>query len=250
MTPNPMKNQAFRPQNPQSGNVFFVIFLGIALFAALTLVVSKTMRSGVTNITTEQAKLAAGEMIAYGQQLRDTVKNLMITNGCSDTEITFEGATYYSKGVGYGNVTAPTSKKCHVFDTAGGNMKFITPAQTSVGNRVSLFIGVHCYAGQGTGPSPCPATAKELEFNVAMIPRTLCIEINRIAGIGVAGAEPPQDNYSATTGLGKFQGVYQSADNDNFWVQIGASGKSFGCYQDDTGSWSGQYIFYYILLAR
>jgi hypothetical protein len=243
-----MKNQAFSHQNPQAGNVFFVILLGIVLFAALSYAMSGSMRSGTSQLSQEKAKIAAQEMVAYGMKMSNTVKELIISNGCTDTKISFDGATYYSQGTGYTNASSPSSKKCHVFDKAGGNMRLITPGKTA-NQSYSLIVGVHCYEGQGTGTSPCPNTAKELEYAVIDIPREVCIEINKIAQIGVAGAEPPSDNFSANAG-GKFVGTYEPTDNSAFIVYIGASGKEFSCYMDDTGTYAGKYIFSYILLPR
>ncbi len=249
MTRKSKENQAKRNYNPQRGNAFFIILLGIVLFAALSYAVTQSMRGGMSQITQEQAKFAAREMIEYGQKLRDTVKELMITNGCTDTQITFEGATYYFEGSGYTNATAPTSKICHVFDAAGGNMKFITPMQNVTSATFSMIIGEHCYEGVGTGPSPCPAASKELEFNVVNIPLSVCQEINKIAAIGAIGADPPLDDYNANT-ANKFVGTYSATDAASNNIIIGASGKNFGCYQDNAGTHQDQYIFYYILLAR
>lgn len=256
MTPNPMKNQAFHRQNPQGGNVMFVILIGILLFAALSYAMSQNMRGNANMVTGEKARIAAQEIITYGGQLRNAVKDLIISNGCTDTQITFEGATYYTSmpnNAGYVNASAPTSNKCHVFDAAGGAMRAVTPVSDVNLNSFITFDGQHCYEGHGTGTSPCPNTAKELVFNVVDIPLSLCIEINKIAGIGTAGANPPTENfnYSTTTGSGPFRGIYETTDSAATIISgIGASGKNFGCYTDNSGDFDTKHIFFYILSAR
>ncbi len=244
-----MKNQAQHINNPQSGNVLVIILIGIVLFAALSFVVAQSMRANVHQVTAEKQKLAAQDIIAYGDKLRGAVKDIIIANGCTDTQITFEGATYHASGSGYVNATAPVSQKCHVFSSSGGGLKLVTPAQDVLTSATMLFVGRHCYEGVGTGPTPCPDTAKELEFNLVDMPQDLCIAINTMAGIGTAGAAPPSENYNADTS-NKFTGVYDATDTAASYVSIGAAGKNFGCYQDNAGTYSGKYIFYYILLAR
>lgn len=244
-----MKNQAQRNKNPQSGNVFLVILVGIVLFAALGFVVSQSMRSNVNDISAERVRLAAQDMISYGDKLRGGLKDMIITNGCSDTEITFEGATYHSQGAGYVNPSAPASQKCHLFNASGGGLKLLTPGNDTLAASTLLFIGQHCYEGMGTGPAPCPDTSKELEFNMVDIPLELCIAINKFADIGAPGATPPAENYNADTS-NKFTGTYDTTDTASSYVTIGAAGKNFGCYQDNAGTYAGKYIFYYILLAR
>lgn len=77
--------------NDQSGNVLFYILIAVALFGALGFAVSGMLRSGNdTSLSSEQAKLAASEIIDYGRKLKQAVKYHQISFGCGDEDISFE----------------------------------------------------------------------------------------------------------------------------------------------------------------
>lgn len=242
-----MKNQVSRRHNPQSGNIFFWIFIMIVLFGALSWAMSQGSRSGSNTISSENAKLAAAEILDVGKKMRDAVQQLRI-NGCSDTEISFEGEP--STGYNYVNPLSP-GPQCRVFHPNGAGFSTSKP---SVGRVGWAMIGVHCYEGLGSS-NICDPTTTELELNLIDIPDQVCIEINKIAGIGVAGAAPPLENYTNWInqwGIGSpFIGTYTGVNNVTWKIEgIGASGKTFGCYEDALGSSAGENIFYYILIAR
>ena len=172
-------------------------------------------------------------------------------SGCPDTQISFEGEP--TAGYDYVNPNAPTNKACHVFDSAGAGLRWSNPPKSFNPNQGWIIQASHCYEGVGSGPpsTTCPDTSKDLELNLVDISLGLCQKINEEAGIGVAGAAPPSENWNSSGNASAFKGVYNTGNvAANIIEGIGASGKMFGCYMDNTGSYADKYIFYYILIAR
>ena len=240
-----MKNQGRTRLHQQAGSALILVFVMIGLFAALSFAYVQSSRTGASQLTNQQARLAATEIIQLGQNMKQVVQTLRI-NGCKDTEISFEGEP--TTGFNYTNPQSP-GVECEVFDFNGGALQW---NKSSIDEGIWMIIGIHCYEGIGSTAACSPDTT-ELELNLIDIPDSVCIEINRVAGIGVPGAAPPQENYNATTTsiLFYFSGIYNGTNNVNGNLQgIGASGKHYGCYKDNVGALLGKNIFYYILIAR
>lgn len=251
MAQNPMKNQASRRVDTQAGNVFFLIFLFVALFAALSYTMLQSGRSTSASLSSEKARLVATEMLDYGAKMRDAVRLMMVQNDCSDTMISFDGSGFVTPTIyDYENPNAPDDESCHVFKPNGGNMKWVSFFKDIPGAHMK-FSAFHCYAGVGTGGTSgdCDETTKDLQLNYIEVPESVCIEINRIAGIGAPGALPPSENWQAGNALA-FTGVYPPEGTTGNIINIGAGGKLFGCYRDNAGQYLDKYAFYYTLIAR
>ena len=241
----PMKNQASRPNNPQSGSIFIWIFVMIALFGALSFAMMQSGRQGMSNLTSEKAKLLTTEILAQAETMGNTVRQLRI-NGCTDTQINFVGEP--TTGWNYANTTSPPSY-CSVFTPSAGALKW---GKSPVDSATWQIMGIHCYEALGS-TGTCSAITSELELNLIDIPDQLCIEINKAAGIGLPNAPPPLENYNANLGApaNLFRGTFQGSSSSTGRIEnIGASGKRYGCYKDNTGSLIGSNIFFYILIAR
>lgn len=105
-------------RSTQSGNIFFYIFLGIVLFAALGYAVSQNTLNP-KSLSKEKTNLMANEIIDYSNKVADAISTLRL-RGCKTTEISFENSTV----TGYTNASAPSDKRCHVFDPAGGGINW------------------------------------------------------------------------------------------------------------------------------
>lgn len=114
----------------ERGNVLFLILIAVALFAALSYVVTQSTRSGSGSIDREAAQLAAADAASYLGEIRRAVATLLI-RGCQEGQITFEESGFrggangpYAGGVEMlpagANPNAPTDKRCHIFHPNGG----------------------------------------------------------------------------------------------------------------------------------
>ncbi len=172
------KNQGFTPITPpnkQAGSAIVLIFVMIALFGALSFTVSKSMRGGGGKIDTEQAQLAAAEILSYARSVRSAVQELQI-NGCSDTEISFENSVVG----GYVNPNAPTDKSCHVFDSNGGGLQYRAPDNKwqdpskvgDTGYSEIYFVSTNIVTNLGEGSND------DLLLQVNWLKKSVCEEIN------------------------------------------------------------------------
>ncbi len=108
--------------NSQSGNVFFIVLLGVVLFAALVFVVSRSMRSEATaGMSKRQSELAAVDILSYGQKLEHAVGKLL-QRGVSENDIDFTNIPV----AGYDHVPPGTAEKM-VFQISGGGVSWQSP---------------------------------------------------------------------------------------------------------------------------
>src|SRR5690606_22636311 len=97
----------------QSGNAFMMVLIGIVLFAALAFTFTRSGRQGISNVSTQEASLIAGDVISYGQAIERGV-NRMRMKGVSESDLDFVGAN----GL-YDNASC-NEDKCQVFNAKGG----------------------------------------------------------------------------------------------------------------------------------
>ena len=215
----------------ESGNAIFIILIAIVLFAALGGAITYSSRSAGGDISKEEARVLATEVISYSNDLASTVARLRL-NGCTPTEMNFEN-DFIS---GYSNGSSPTNETCHVFRANGGGLKYRDDYDMT-------FTGSYVITNIGTGE-----TDLILDLRIG---RDLCEAINDLLGINNSGPEgPPTDKLSAGV---KFQGDYtiaSTASSNQRTENAELVGKSSGC-RTNSGSGSGAIFMYHrILLAR
>lgn len=193
----------------------------IALLAMLTALVNRGTRTGQGMIGTEQARLAATEIMAYANNVANTVRQLRI-NGCSDTQISFESA---ATGTQYDNTSAPADNSCDVFHPNGGGMRHITfPENYSKGTaglaaifkNIYFISGYDCLSNVGTGGDAATCwnngTNDDTELIIAAvdIKDEICLEINKRAGIDFVPQHPSWNGNFLSRAQPQFKGVYGS----------------------------------------
>lgn len=108
----------------QKGNILFLILIAVALFAALSYAVTGSSRNSGSSIQRDKAKLIASHFLQYGAQLENAVNRLMLINGCSDKQLSFERSPFDGSDGAFYNANAPSDYRCHVFHVNGGNQKY------------------------------------------------------------------------------------------------------------------------------
>lgn len=231
------------PQNKdlsnQSGNIFMIILIGVMLFAALLYTFSRSLQTGNSSISAQQAEIAAQEILNYARMLDNAVSRVR-QYGCSENEISFENDEVESK---YINLSAPSDNSCHIFKQNGGGIEW---QETPYGD---IFIDDgNCITDVGRGTS-CTSADAELLLYVADIDAPICLEINNRVNNIDKNTPPSSVDFDINLIDDGFEGAF------NAGTPIILTGETIdtyatGCGQDSSGTTSGQYIFYHTLIAR
>lgn len=188
----------------ESGNVFIIILAGIALFAALVFTFTSSSKKGTGNLSKQQAKIAAQEILSYSRLVEQAVDRVR-RNGCSENEISFENDTV----TGYENTNAPTDNSCHIFENEGGRLEwqnvvtnYLDPSRSSeVAYNEWRYTGRSVFVGQGS-------INTDLILYLGWLQRSICIELNNLLEIENPLNTPPIEpqGFANTEFIGSFVG--------------------------------------------
>lgn len=219
-----------------SGNVFFLILLGVALFGALTYTFSRGLRQGGESVSGREAEIAVSDMLAYAQKVERGVQRVL-QKRFSETEVSFDHGTVA------GSNAACAQERCKVFSPEGGAASWMAPPPGA--NDGSDWIVNAANTVKGVGCDTADAGCTDMLLILPMVDDTICLEINeRIGNTNPAGA-PPADADSSIDLTALFGGSFAHADE--LEVTGGhLDGKNAGCFAVGAGN----YYFYYTLLAR
>lgn len=216
----------------QRGNVVIYILVAVALFGALAYVFMRGAKSGQGNLTTQQAKLVAQELISYAGLLERAVDRVR-TRGCSEEEISFQAAG----NAGYVNPDAPPEFNCHIFQASGGAM---TSWQTFDSMAGTPYVtATHTVNGTET-------TDGDLVFFYDQVPVEVCNEINKQLDIDLLGGLPADDTELTYT---TFTGSYTAAAEVVNDGDVKIEDRNSGCYHA-TDAAMDYNVFYSLLLDR
>lgn len=229
----------------QSGSAIVLILIAVAMFAALSYAVFQGGRLSGTQLASDQARLAAQEIIAYGDALAKTVQTLKL-RGCADTQYNFANTLWTLSGVpihGVGHNPSAVSG-CGAFVTGEGNMQVKTFSQSyfdaaSAGGADlgSSRIGLMPLMGIGT------ADSLDMVLTVPRLKKEVCLSINKILGVDDVNGNPPE--YTLTTYF-DYAGVVSGTYAANADVNGKLSGKTAFCALGTAGN----YKFNRVLIAR
>ncbi len=219
----------------ESGNALFLILIAVALFAALSYAITQS-GSGGGSVDREQEMLAAAQIIQYVGAIEQTITRLRLVNGCSDTEISFENSTVS----GYVNPNAPIDKSCHIFDPAGGGMRYVKPNNLWLDKSESAsrnfgdywFTGTNRYRGVGTDAgNDTQPNARELVVYLNWLTKPICMAINRALNYPMTTGEPPLASGTRWDGAWqKWVGVYGPEYSYNVIPNGVSPGYLSGCW--------------------
>lgn len=114
----------------ERGSSFLIILLAVALFAALTYAIAKSS-NGAKNLSQEQVRLLASEIIDSGSRFSETISRLKLA-GVAESDISFEYNGNYVNA-------ACTTSECKVFDFDGGGLEWDTAPTGSTGGDDWIF---------------------------------------------------------------------------------------------------------------
>lgn len=218
------------------GNVLFLILIAVVLFAALSYAVTQSSRG--TGKINELGLIDSATVFSSNASIETAINRLKIL-GCSDTELSF---WHDSNGDGtedgsdsYYNASAPSSKKCHIYDASGGGVTYQTPSSIYGAPQSGASMGYRITGSLGY--SNTLSADPDLSIQTNNVNEDFCRQVNVANGYG---------NTLTPTGTGgacyagAFTGTYTNAPcSDN---QV--SGNEFCTTQ------YGDYVYYKLLISR
>jgi hypothetical protein len=243
--PKMLKNQGITASKDtlERGSAIVWILVMVALFAALTYAVSQGSRSGSSQLTEQQAQLAATEILDYARNIKNAVHQLQI-DGCDETEVSFENPVVS----GYTNPNSPTNKSCDVFNVNGGGLIYQAPGEDWLDNS---FSSNSAYKKWGWGANynieGSGTTATDLRIVINFLKENICIAINDKLSILNPSDKPPIDTNSNVGS--EFVGIYATTPANNIGDDGGHNlpGKQAFCR---IGNTPNNYQFNQVLIAR
>lgn len=192
----------FTPRNDggaESGNAVLMILLGVALFGALSYTFMRGSQSGQGNLTSNQAKLAAQEILDYSQTI-DRAVNKLLQKGCSEIELNFAG---FSPNIS-SNPNAPPDGHCDIFTSSGANVAYKLFPESYFNPRTAsthLRIREPVLPGIGT-------TKSDLTLAIPFFSTEICMKINELVGVQNLPTSPPLiDGQPGSNWVGIFNNV-------------------------------------------
>lgn len=233
----------------QAGNAIIIILIAVFLFGALAATFMRGSRTGQGNLTAQQAKLVAQEIMMYGTQL-EKATNKIRQNNCSENQINLNNTTE----AGYTNPDAPSDGSCDLFSANGGNVSWLTPPNGSNDGSPYHFVGgpvIHTRDGRN---STYDAANAELVMYLADVNAAVCSALN--TNLGITGIPVDQNDVPS---FPKFTGTFTAEENVMGLLGsqpspciaapgTGLCGRNAGCFQEENGG--QRYLYYHIILSR
>lgn len=235
----------------EKGNVLFLILIAVALFAALSYVVTQSTRSGGGSTEREKNILSSAQMTQYPTALRTAVIRQVLGG------VAVEGILFNAPG------SFGASTNLEVFHPSGGGATYQqAPADLSAGGNTTLSWSYNAeFDVPGVGIDG--AGGNDLIAFLPGVSSGICRQVNEELGIIVsgctAGATFPSSvpmvanattalvNTNMATGY-----VFPVTDRPNLTGPVGCTTvfdrQASGCFAENTPS--TRFTFYSVLLER
>ena len=242
----------------ESGNAFFIVMVGVVLFAALMFTFSRGARQGGDNLSETQTDIAASDLISAAQRYERAISRLRL-KGCSENQISFDDHNdmiHQTDGAPYNhaNANSPGDFSCHVFRPEGGNL---TPYQLPVDYAVdeslpcatcvhprSLYFTTAIVSGHGQDSG---SAGSELVMWSGRVKKNVCLAINDKLGVANPGGNPPVDDWNCNADQ-PFTGSFEDCTDAIGDEAPDLAGRDSFCVAYDNSGWT--YIFMTVLIAR
>ena len=223
----------------QTGSSLLIILIVVALFAALSYVISQQRESG-KSLSNERTRLLASDVVDMGNKLSDSVARLRLRQ-IPNTKISFENSVVS----GYTNA-ACTTDTCKVFAFDGGGRDWETPTPDINSGKEWGFTSDWDIKNIGSDASDLVAFLPNVTLDI-------CNRINILIGLYATGGSP---TVIAAATANKFTGAYAGAPVSITGAQI--DGEKSACIEISAPAgtafvgtpYSTDYVFYQVLEAR
>lgn len=241
-----------------SGSALHILLLAIVLFAAVSAVVTQSGKGGSDILRPEKAKLAAGELINYANQLSQAVRKVMLVNDCTDSQISFERAPFDGSDLSYRNTQAPLDKRCHIFNQNGGGVAFRLPPEAALDKSrndqtdYGAFIITGNTSVKNLGSDCASSACNELVLFLPHINAETCKEINRKTGLSNYQTAIIDDNFVGVQYFRSSTTLYRYNADSEIYDSAGEVlvGRKFACIDSNHNPGGSGVHFYAVLLAR
>lgn len=226
----------------QSGNVFFIILIGIVMFAALMFTFSRGVRQSTEGMSGREAELAASDIVTYGQKVQRGVDRIL-ARGISEADLSFANDV----DLNYVNPDCSGNNACLVFHPEGGAVKWQNPPNNVNYTSASYFIGPNRVSSADGTTKDVGTNARDL---VIMLPvdAAVCDAVNAITSKQTVWANGSTANIST-----EFIGNYDAAAGTGISKANDAIQPTTGCFCHGTlpcDPSTEQLYYYHVLLAR
>ena len=237
------------------GNVLFIVLIGVALLAALTMAISDSERYTDT-MDAEDIKVQLQEIYDYAHEIENAISFVLLHNNCEISQLNFDHPDLlnYNTTNYYLNPNSPTDGTCDIFDASGGGVEYREPPQMSQDQGGYEYGVMSRFPIEAIGSS-----ASDLILHT-LLPEDACIRLNNTQGVSNPSSEPPVMSdfnadiipYITTRSFPSSAGW--SDEGFSTGVTLGSSsfvpeveGHKTFCVKEDE---NGLYHFFYVLLAR
>lgn len=247
----------------ESGSALWFILIAIALLVALTVAITRTSETTEQNGERERDRIEASDILRQGKSLEQAVQKLRDSGNVSENDISFANpivAGYDNHNCG-DKTSSSDDNPCMLYNAEGAGLTYTPPLSDWLDQTQSaqplygqwFFHATACVPGIGTAQTGCHADNSTTAL-IAVLPwiqQSLCIEINRLAGVANLSnpTRPPVLTGDAfAPSRDKFTGTYTAS------AELASPGGEFvgkqaGCFAGATNP-TGGYHFYQVLIQR
>lgn len=236
----------------QSGNVVIMILVAIALFGALAYTFMRGSQQGQGNLTGNQARVAAQEILNYNVSLERGVQKLL-SRGCSENELGFGNTVFTTHGgtamyTDTHNSNRPSSGQCDVFKSSGAGLVAQTISVSAQQPWPAITNGNTAVGSAVFTSTRIPEVGNNLRSDLFVIwnnvTPSVCKAYNTIANISNSSNNMPNGALAGHQDYnGTFNDTYTFTDIDGV-----LAGKTAFCYQDVGDSSRGAIV--HVLITR
>ena len=229
----------------QSGNVFLYILVAVALIGALTYAVSSGSRGSANQITEERAKLYAGEIIEYGNNLASAVSQVRL-RGTDVSLMCFDHASWGANDYDHGGCTDDMNR---IYHPSGGGITWVNAPAEGMDTAATPDNLFHFYGDneiENVGTTTGAAGSADLILVVDELLLSTCQHINGLLGVTDSDDAPPTDSaFGETRYIGSF-GYTETIGDEAGGAAL--AGKTAACFQKTDAP--AEYVFYKVLVSR
>lgn len=235
-----------KTRHAERGNVLFYILIAIVLLAALSFAVANSMRGNVTQLSSEQARLVATEMIEYANIISSAVAQLRL-RGVPETSLCFNSPSQPA-GVDYNHAGCGDSFNM-LYHPDGAGVIWARPPEAAMDTSASPDYLWHFYGDneiENVGTTCAGASCSDLLLVTDELSKEVCVQLNAMLGVGVEGDDPPTDGGLDATLFQSAFGYGNTIGDEAGGTEL--AGRNAACYQK-TGA-GARYVFFKVLLSR